>query len=85
MPGISLHQELEVLSHIGLTNREVLAASTSNFNDAFGLKFGKIETGFKANILILDKNPLDDIKNLKGGKTVILNGKPIDLEALLKK
>lgn len=85
MPRISLHQELEVLSHIGLTNREVLATSTSNFNVAFGLKFGKIETGFKANILILDKNPLDDIKNLKGSKTIILNGKQIDLEALLKK
>ncbi len=83
MPGISLHQELEVLSLTGLTNREVLATSTSNFNDAFGLKFGKLESGFKANILILDKNPLDDIKNLKGKKTVILNGKLIDIEALL--
>ncbi len=84
MPGISLHQELEVLSRIGLTNREVLAASTSNFNDAYGLKFGKIQKGFKANILILDQNPLDDIKNLKKEKIVILNGKQIDLEGLLQ-
>jgi len=84
MPGISLHQELKVLSYIGLTNREVLATSTSNFNDAFGMKFGKINEGFKANILILDNNPLDDIKNLKGNKKVILNGKQIDLETLLK-
>ncbi len=85
MPGISLHQELEVLSRIGLSNRQVLATSTSNFNDAYGLNFGKIETGFKANILILDKNPLDDIKNLKNDKIVILNGKEVDLEALLQK
>ncbi len=83
MPGISLHQELEVLSRIGLTNRQVLASSTSNFNDAYGLNFGKIEIGFKANILILDKNPLDDIENLKNDKIVILNGKEVDLEALL--
>ena len=85
MPGISLHQELEVLHKTGLTNREVLAASTSNFNEAFGLKFGKLKPGFKANILILDKNPLDDIKNLKGKKTVILNGKEINIKKLLKK
>ena len=84
MPGISLHQELEVLSRIGLSNREVLAASTSNFNDAYGLNFGRIKKGFKANILILEKNPLVDIKNLKKEKIVILNGKQIDLEGLIK-
>jgi hypothetical protein len=84
MPGISLHQELEVLSYIGLTNREVLASSTSNFSSAFGLKFGKINEGYKANILILDQNPLKKIEHLKGSKIVILNGKQIDLETLLK-
>lgn len=83
MPGISLHQELEVLHRIGLSNREVLAASTSNFNDAYGFNFGKIKKGFKANILILDNNPLEDIKNLKKEKILILNGKIIDLNALL--
>ncbi len=84
MPGISLHQELEVLHKIGLSNREVLASSTSNFNKAYGFKFGKIKKGFKANILILDKNPVIDIINLKGQKRLILNGKEIDLEKLLK-
>ncbi len=84
MPGISLHQELEVLHRIGLSNREVIATSTSNFNEAYGFKFGKIKKGFKANILILDKNPIDDIINLKGSKRLILNGKEIDLEELLK-
>jgi uncharacterized membrane protein len=84
MPGISLHQELEVLHRIGLTNREVLATSTSNFNEAFGLKFGKIKKGFKANILILDENPVTDLNNLKENKRLILNGKEINLEELLQ-
>ncbi len=83
MPGISLHQELEVLHRIGLTNRQVLAASTSNFNDAYGFNFGEIKTGFKANILILNKNPLTDLENLKGDKMVILNGKQIDIQSFL--
>ncbi|NOQ92508.1 MAG: amidohydrolase family protein [Flavobacteriaceae bacterium] len=85
MPGISLHQELEVLHKIGLTNREVLATSTSNFNDAYGLNFGKIKKGFKANILILDKNPVENLEYLKNNKQLILNGKEIDLEKLLVK
>ncbi len=83
MPGISLHQELEVLRRIGLSNREVIATSTSNFNEAYGFKFGKIKKGFKANILMLDKNPIEDIVNLKGSKRLILDGKEIDLEELL--
>ncbi len=84
MPGISLHTELWLLHNkIGLTNREVLAAATSNFADAFGWKNGKIEKGFSANILILNKNPLVDLENLKNIEMVILNGAAIDREALL--
>lgn len=83
MPGISLHQELEVLHRIGLSNREVLASSTANFNNAYGFNFGKIKKGFKANILILDNNPLEDLKNLKKEKIVILNGQVVDLNTLL--
>ena len=84
MPGISLHQELEVLHRIGLSNREVLAASTSNFNDAYGFKFGKIKRGYKANILILEKDPTIKLENLKENKRLILNGKDINLQKLLK-
>lgn len=74
MPGISLHQELEVLSYVGLSNRQVLAAATTNFSEAYGFKFGKIEGGYKANILILDVSPIEDLLNLKGGKVLVLNG-----------
>lgn len=84
MPGISLHQELEVLHRIGLSNREVLATSTTNFNEAYGLKFGKIKKGFKANILILDKNPVEDLNHLKENKRLLLNGKEINLKELLQ-
>ncbi len=83
MPGISLHQELEVLSRIGLSNREVLSCATSNFDNAFSLKFGKIEVGYKANILILEKNPIESIQYLKDRKRLILNGKEINLDSLL--
>jgi dipeptidyl aminopeptidase/acylaminoacyl peptidase len=84
MPGISLHTELELLHRIGLSNREALAAATTNFSNAFGWKTGKVQQGFDADILILDKNPLDDLANTKAISVLINNGKVIDREQLLK-
>jgi len=42
MPGISLHQELELLTKIGLSKRQALAAATSNFSEIFKWKDFKI-------------------------------------------
>lgn len=83
MPGISLHTELELLKRIGLTNREVIAASTVNFNEAFGWKFGKIERGFAADLIILNSNPLKDLKNLKDIHMLLKGGKIIERKRLL--
>ncbi|MEN8122538.1 MAG: amidohydrolase family protein [Bacteroidota bacterium] len=84
MPGISLHTELELLKKIGLSNRQLIAATTSNFNKAFGWEKGKIEEGFDADILILNENPLENIENLKKINALILKGKLIDLKSLMK-
>ncbi len=83
MPGISLHTELHLLSEIGLTNREVLAAATSNFNEAFGWKTGLIKKGYRASLLILNGNPLEDLDNLTEIEQLVLNGKVIDRNALI--
>ena len=84
MPGISLHTELEQLSRIGLSNREVIASATTNFQNAFGWKTGKIEKGFAANILILNDNPIHNLEALTNIHTILLNGKLIDREKLLQ-
>jgi imidazolonepropionase-like amidohydrolase len=83
MPGISLHTELELLKRIGLTNREAIAAATVNFNEAFGWKFGKIERGFAADLIILNSNPLKDLKNLKDIYMLLKGGKIIDRKSML--
>lgn len=86
MPGISLHTELMILhTKVGLTNEEVLAATTVNFHKAFGWKTGKIKAGFQANLLILNKNPLVDLSNLNTIETIFLNGKEIMPSNLLTK
>ena len=84
MPGISLYQEMEMLSRAGLTNREILAAATNNFAEAFGIRFGRIRTGYAANILILNSNPIEDLKHLDRIHTLFLRGKEIDRQALLR-
>lgn len=84
MPGISLHTEMELLHRIGLSNRDVLAAATQNFSDAFGWKAGKLQKGFEADILILDKNPLKDLENLNSITQLFNNGEEVDLEKLLE-
>lgn len=85
MPGISLHHELQLLHEkVGLTNREAIAAATTNFSAAFGWKNGKIEKGYPANILILNKNPLRDLQNLKDIYLVILNGEVLARDSFLK-
>lgn len=86
MPGISLHQELELLTKAGLTEREALASATWNFSEIFKWKeAGQIKPGCQADIVITDKNPLENIKNLKQISMVILRGKIIDREKLLTK
>ncbi len=84
MPGISLHTELELLQRIGLSNRQLIAAASSNFQEAFGWKKGKLQAGFDADILILKANPLENIENLKLPESIFLKGKQIDLESLKK-
>jgi hypothetical protein len=77
MPGISLHTELEMLQKIGLSNRQLIASASSNFNEAFGWKKGKLQAGFDADILILNSNPLDNIENLKNIDKLFLKGELI--------
>jgi hypothetical protein len=84
MPGISLHTELELLHEIGLSEREAVAAATSNFATAFGwIHTGLIQPGYAADILVLEENPLEDLNNLKRIHLLILQGSIIDRSALL--
>lgn len=85
MPGISLHQEIDLLTRVGLSNREAIAAATSNFADILGWdEVGQIRPGRRADILIVDQDPLEDIKHLRAIEMVFLGGRRIDREKLLQ-
>ncbi|SHH80878.1 hypothetical protein SAMN04488109_5557 [Chryseolinea serpens] len=86
LPGISLHNELAMLSHYGLTNRQVLAAATHNFSLLWDwTSIGKVEQGRDANILVLDQNPVMSLQHLKAISILIVEGNIIDRNKLMQK
>jgi hypothetical protein len=86
MPGISLHTELMLLTKIGLTSRQALAAATANFGELLGWsKVGQVRAGYHADLLVLDDNPTMDLRNAKKIRTIILSGIMLDREKLLAK
>ena len=84
MPGISLHTELELLVRLGLSPREALAAATNNYALQFGWnELGLIAPGRRADILVLDSDPTASIWNARRISLVLLDGEPLDRNALL--
>lgn len=77
--GYSLHRELAALVDAGLTPYEALAAATRTPAEYFGEDsvWGTVSVGKRANLLVLDANPLDDIRNtaMAHREGVMLNGR----------
>lgn len=76
-PGFSLHEELELFVEAGLTPLEALRTATLNPAEFLGKEktLGTIEKGKFADLVLLDANPLEDIKNTKRIAAVVANGK----------
>jgi hypothetical protein len=76
-PGFSLHDELALLVKAGFTNTEAL--QTATFYPALFLtrldRYGVIEPGHFADMVLLEANPLDDIHNTRRISAVVLRGK----------
>ena len=84
IPGRSLHIELEVLVESGFSNLEAIKAATINPATFFGIddKTGRIKNGHKADLVILNSNPLDKIRNTQDISAVIKSGHLISRESL---
>jgi imidazolonepropionase-like amidohydrolase len=74
VPGFSLHRELELMVESGLTPFEALQAGTVNVARFLGLKTGVIETGYEADLVMLDSNPLEDITSTRRVHGVMVRG-----------
>ena len=75
--GFSEHRELKALADSGVPNYAVLAAGTRNAHEFFGTigQSGTIEKGKRADLVLLNANPLDDIRNARDIAGVIVGGR----------
>jgi imidazolonepropionase-like amidohydrolase len=83
-PGFSLHDELSLLVKGGMPALDALKSAT--INPAIFMNkendFGSIEVGKMASLVLLNKNPLENIENTKTIETVIVRGKVYSKKAL---
>ena len=84
IPGFSLHEELALLTQGGISPMQALQAATKNPADFMGVnqKQGTIEVGKTADLLLLDANPLDNIRNTEKIRALVIHGRLLDRSAL---
>jgi imidazolonepropionase-like amidohydrolase len=76
-PGFGLHDELKIFVEAGLTPRAALESATVEPARFFGAtdSLGTIATGKVADLVLLDANPLEDIRNASRIRAVVVNGR----------
>ncbi len=77
--GSTYFQEIDALKEFGLSNFEILTGATYLASKLFldNPNFGIVEEGKKANLLLINGNPLENLTLIKTPKTIIKNGKII--------
>jgi imidazolonepropionase-like amidohydrolase len=83
-PGFSLLDELSLMVKGGMPTIDVLRTATINPAIFMNKKadFGSVEVGKLASLVLLNKNPLENIENTKTIETVIVRGKVYSRKAL---
>ena len=82
LPGLCLHQELEVFAAAGLTPMQMIQAVTKWPAQTFKAsdKVGTVEAGKLADLIIVNADPLQSIRNLRQIHAVVFDGKVQDLQ-----
>jgi imidazolonepropionase-like amidohydrolase len=84
VPGFSLHDELAALVEAGLTPLESLRTATLNPARYFEKtsEFGTVSPGMIADLVLIDGDPLAEIRNVRRISGVVANGRYLDRVAL---
>ncbi|MFM8449011.1 MAG: amidohydrolase family protein [Haliscomenobacter sp.] len=77
VPGFSIHREMQALAAAGLSNYSILRSGTANPARFFGKEgtYGTVVPLATADLLLLDANPMDDIKNMQRIAGVLVQGR----------
>jgi imidazolonepropionase-like amidohydrolase len=85
--GPALFREFQLMKEAGLTPSQILQCATVNgaklFGGDTGSHIGQIESGYFADLVILNSNPLDDIAHASDIATVIKNGVVYHADSIL--
>ena len=77
--GYTGHRELEIFVRLGMTPMQAIVAATSKPAQRLGLEdLGLLQPGYSADLVVLDKNPLNNIRNTRSISLVFLNGRILD-------
>jgi imidazolonepropionase-like amidohydrolase len=84
VPGFSLYRELPVMVEAGMTPYEVLRSGTVNVAKFFGIddEAGTIAVGSRADLLLLEADPLEDIGNVERNAGVMIDGRWLSAEMI---
>ncbi len=87
IPGFSLHEELRLLVDAGLSPYEAIAAGTRNAAEFLGrsAEFGTVAVGRRADLILLEGNPLEDLSFLERRLGVMVRGEWYPRELLEEK
>jgi imidazolonepropionase-like amidohydrolase len=77
VPGFAIHQEMQSLVDAGIPPYAVLESGTRNVARFFGIEAeaGTVETGKRADLILLSANPLEDIRNVRRLAGVMIGGR----------
>lgn len=84
VPGLGLKRELAVMEEAGLTPYEILRTGTVNVGRYFADEdtFGMVAEGHRADLILLDANPLDDLTTISSPQGVMVRGQWLDRATL---
>jgi imidazolonepropionase-like amidohydrolase/Tol biopolymer transport system component len=84
LQGLGAHWEIWMLQQGGMTNHQALQAATINSATSLGLDkwIGSLEAGKLADLVVMDKNPLENIRNTESIRFTMVNGRLFDAEQL---
>jgi Tol biopolymer transport system component len=84
MPGMAMHWEMALLAEGGMPPHRVLRAATANTAESLGVgdQIGSLEAGKLADLIVLDANPLEDIRNSARVVMAMVNGRLLDAQTL---